>query len=223
MINDFSSDSFDYLNCCKKYNATLINNTKNIGVAKSRMKGAYIASSDVLIFIDVHMKFPETDWLKKLTDAVNHEKMAIYCTGTYVLDPHWEVNSDFKMGYGARFKFMDGLAIPHITFEWLTSQTENKVSVPCIMGACYAVSKECFFYLDGFNGLQQWGGDEQLISIKTFMEGGRCYCLRDIIEAAGAAALVKDLINAAKSSGSYFYDNVMMSDGWIDDVNFLQP
>lgn len=29
--------------------------------------------------------------------------------------------------------------------------------------------------------------------------------------------------HAIGSAGRYVYDNVLMSDGWLDDINFMQP
>jgi hypothetical protein len=49
------------------------------------------------------------------------------------------------------------------------------------------------------------------------------WVVRGIIEAAGAASLVVDVFNGAQDLGNYFYENVMLSDAWLDDINFMQP
>lgn len=53
--------------------------------------------------------------------------------------------------------------------------------------------------------------------------GSRGRMFLDIIEAAGAAEFVNDCIQAGISGGAYFYENVMIYNNWIDDVNFMQP
>ena len=47
-------------------------------------------------------------------------------------------------------------------------------------GCLLCNQKKYFEYIDRFNGLQNWGGDEQMLSLKIFLEGGQCYCLTDI-------------------------------------------
>ncbi len=180
VINDASDDSYDYESCCAKYSAKISVNKIQMGVAQSRMIGAKISTSDILIFIDAHMKFPKTDWLDKIINQIAAEPRALYCTATYALNTNWTRDNGHMLGYGAKFVFFSDIATPHLNYEWIVSPTTAVMNIPCVMGACYAIEKKYFEYIDGFNGLQNWGGDEQMLSLKIFLEGGQCYCLTDI-------------------------------------------
>lgn len=48
------------------------------------------------------------------------------------------------------------------------------------MGACYAMERDHYLHLHGLNGLQQWGMDEQFLSAKMWMSGGKVLLLKNI-------------------------------------------
>jgi hypothetical protein len=54
-------------------------------------------------------------------------------------------------------------------------------NIPCILGAAYACSCEYWKYLKGLSGLMYFGSDEAYISIKVWLDGGKCKLLKDII------------------------------------------
>ena len=48
-------------------------------------------------------------------------------------------------------------------------------------GAAYAASTKYWQHLYGLKGLHNYGADEQYISLKAWLEGGRCTLLKDVI------------------------------------------
>ena len=51
--------------------------------------------------------------------------------------------------------------------------------VPCVLGAFYATNKSWWNHIGGINGLIKWGSDEAIMSLKTWLAGGKCLCFKD--------------------------------------------
>lgn len=49
------------------------------------------------------------------------------------------------------------------------------------MGAAYSTSTRYWEYLNGLKGLRSYGGDEAYISLKVWLEGGRCLLLNNVV------------------------------------------
>lgn len=48
-----------------------------------------------------------------------------------------------------------------------------------VLGAAYAGSKRYWQYLRGMEGMMRYGTEEQCISLKVWLEGGRCLLLKN--------------------------------------------
>lgn len=71
-----------------------------------------------------------------------------------------------------------------MSYDWNNTNFYHEQSVadiPCIMGASYASNKEYWNRIHGLNGLRSYGCDEQLISMKTILEGGSCKIIKNIV------------------------------------------
>lgn len=64
---------------------------------------------------------------------------------------------------------------------WEKEPEANIEDIPCVLGATYAASKRYWQYLRGLEGLISYGSDEPYISLKVWLEGGRCRLLKDIV------------------------------------------
>lgn len=69
-----------------------------------------------------------------------------------------------------------------INLHWLKPlQTNETLSpVPCVLGACYAATKDYWNSIRGFEGLKGYGCEEAYISLKSWMKGGGCYLINTI-------------------------------------------
>lgn len=63
----------------------------------------------------------------------------------------------------------------HIDLEPFNSLIE----VLCVIGTPYACSSEYWKLINGLDGLITYGTEEELLSLKVWLEGGRCLLLRD--------------------------------------------
>lgn len=85
--------------------------------------------------------------------------------------------------------------------KWLPTRLGESFEIPCILGACYATTKEWYRHIDGFWGHRGWGSLEPYISLKSWLMGGSCRCVpeaetghiwkKDPSKARGLGAIVK--------------------------------
>jgi hypothetical protein len=53
--------------------------------------------------------------------------------------------------------------------------------IPCVLGACYSMSKRYWDYIKGLSMLRYYGADEAYLSLKVWLEGGRCLLIGDVV------------------------------------------
>lgn len=177
LINDCSTDGYDYKKVAADFNAQYMEHSQRKGVAMSRDEGVNVCKTDYFLFLDAHMRVYQKDWVKILVSELKENARSLLCGTTLNLDIEGNQTTE-KLGYGAYFDFTE------LTIKWLTSGDNmpegNIIDIPCVLGASYACSKKYWMYIEGLSGLKSYGLDEQLISIKVWLDGGRCRLLKDI-------------------------------------------
>ncbi|ALZ75925.1 glycosyltransferase [Rheinheimera sp. F8] len=179
VVNDFSTDNWDYQISCNKYNATLINNNLRIGVAASREIGIEAAKTEFIFITDAHMKFPNNDWIITIEKRIKENPRGIYCTTSVKIDRKFNYIENENKLRGAYIVFESSPNYQPLTPIFFEDHKKRN-EIPCILGANYALSKEYYKKIGGLKGLQHWGGDELLLSAKTFIEGGSCFLINEI-------------------------------------------
>lgn len=181
LINDASEDGYDYQSVADKYGCSYILHETRAGVANSRQEGIEKSKTDYFLLLDGHMRFYEKGWDKLLLQHLRENPRALICCQTNELNKNEdgevvEKNQDHKP-FGAYIDFN----IFHVRWNYTDpAPFSNLAEIACVYGAAYACNKVYWTYLHGLNGLQSYGADEQLISIKVWMEGGKCLLAKDI-------------------------------------------
>jgi len=69
-----------------------------------------------------------------------------------------------------------------IQAKWRRNDGEVKAleKVHCVHGATYAIRKDWYDHLKGFESHRIWGGLEPMISIKSWLAGGNCLVMGDV-------------------------------------------
>lgn len=138
LINDCSTDGYDYKKVAEDFDAIYIEHSKRMGVAASRDEGVRNCSTEYILFLDAHMRTCQRDWV------------------------------DFT----------------ELCVKWSTDECtlpeDRVIDIPCVLGAAYACSKEYWLHLEGLKGLRSYGLDEQLISLKVWLDGGKCRLIKDV-------------------------------------------
>lgn len=113
------------------------------------------------------------------------------------------------MRYAAYIHFFQPEKRNIIEPKWIRDNLWDKqsiVDVPCVLGACYAATKEYWNYLKGYEGLQFYGCEEAYISMKAWLEGGRCRLLKSI----EIGHLFKDIFLFNMERNELFYNKLLI-------------
>ena len=181
LINDCSEDDTDYKAVAEQYNASYYFNDSRQGVARSRDIGVELCETPYFILFDGHMRFYHNDWWKAVTEALDNNDRAIYCLRCYPLDENFQIKN--VKSTGAFINFGENTQKNILDTQWIYTDNTPDMSViqiPCVLGACYAVSKRYWQYMSGLAGLRSYGCDEAYMSIKTWLEGGKCLLMKNI-------------------------------------------
>ena len=79
IINDCSTDGFDYETTASKYNATYLFNEERLGVAASRDLGISMINTPYFLLLDGHMRFYENTWSIKLISELQKNERVLLC------------------------------------------------------------------------------------------------------------------------------------------------
>lgn len=179
LINDASDDNYDYDILSHKYSIEYVKNSQRLGVAKCRDIGVDRCKTPYFLLLDAHMRFYDTKWYDKMISILSNNDKVLLCCQTKNIRKE---NKTISKPVGAKIYFW-GM---NNTFETVWNYQEKYPSsvveeIPCVLGAAYAMSKNYWIYLKGLTGLLSYGGDEAYISIKVWLEGGKCILLKDVI------------------------------------------
>lgn len=181
LINDASDDGRDYETVADRYGCRYLLNENQIGPAHSRHKGASWAKTENVIFLDAHMRFYERGWHIIVNEMIAQNPTTLFCTKSKPLKPGGEP-SGAPTGHGASMIFMADDFNAALKPDWNIYPLEGAgpAYVPCVLGGNYAVNRDFFLSIGGYRGLHRYGGEEALISIKTWLAGGNCQLIRDV-------------------------------------------
>lgn len=183
VVNDASTDGYDYEADLKGLNVHYFVNKHRIGAAAGKEKAVQISSTPYFILIDAHMRFYQKDWASQLVAELEKNSNRLLCCQNLALSKKdGKLSKPVEMGvYGAYLRFDVGRNIPNI--KWNDHEhvpTLSKGQIPAVLGATYSTSKEYWNKLCGYQGLIHYGDEEAYISIKAWLEGGGCHFLPDI-------------------------------------------
>ena len=181
-------------------NVTIICNMHRCGCGPSRHLGAMAAKGEWLLICDSHMRF-EPGWFEAATAAVTavdprynivmHDAYrTVWCATCIGLDrDHMDMAKPASGPYyGATFNFhgpdrqKKGL-MQTLECVWLKPgelDQNDGAEIPAVMGAAYFVSRQWFLHTAPTLFLRTWGGDELMISMKSWMAGGSVRLLRNV-------------------------------------------
>jgi glycosyltransferase involved in cell wall biosynthesis len=193
LINDHSTDDYYYENLQYIYdNVSYHFNEERVGVAESRNIGVNLIDTEYFVLLDGHMRFYEDDWDLRIINLLKKYNNSIISSGTSVITKVINDENYFYIGeedinkvsktYGAKIN-LDNTQPRCFGSKWNTTELykneDNLIEIPSVLGAFYACSKTHWNNIHGLNGLVVYGLDEAMMSIKTWMYGGKCYVLDD--------------------------------------------
>jgi len=151
------------------------------GAGEARHYGALLAQTNRLLFIDSHMRFT-SGWLDNALKNMTGHPYTLWC-GTCLGLNKKNMNVSHPLGAytGADLVFHDDKRGKVFEGVWTPlKEKEGNYEIPCIMGACYFVHRDWFFYIRGLETNRMWGHEEPFLSIKTWLAGGEVRLMRDV-------------------------------------------
>lgn len=143
------------------------------GPGRTRHRGIMQGKEDIIIIIDAHMRFKD-DALKVM--AKHAEKHGLCCAIT-----HHNETCKFNNGglyHGARmvFKVKEGQSYGCLVGKWADAKKAGEVT--CVMGGAYAFTREWYMRVgQPLEMLEGWGGDEEALSVASWMSGQMPHCV----------------------------------------------
>lgn len=183
VINDCSDDGYDYEKDLKEFHLIYIRNSFRIGAASSKEKGVQLTTTPYFLLLDAHMRFYDNQWAYIIVNTLKKDERQLLCCQTAPLEKKNGVvrKKETSTTYGAFATFNYNEYIPGIRWNrWKSNLLLKGNEIPCVLGAGYAASKRYWNYLHGLQGLRHYGCEETFISIKVWLEGGKCRLLPEI-------------------------------------------
>ena len=201
LVDDASSDGYDYENVSKVFGCNLVKNKTSRGVAGTRCIGVDHIETPFFIIFDSHMRFKvsERDFSKKFLKELKKDDSQILYANTIVIGSNTDenhlfrsyTNEDCLTNSSGHNGFLAFGPIYHLKgdcqdfdTEWcykFSSEDDRDnddldaiIETPSILGATYAMSKRWWNEIRGLQNLYYWGSDEPWLSLKTFLLGGKC-------------------------------------------------
>lgn len=164
----------------------VIQNHQRCGVGPSRHIGALHARGEWILLTDAHMRF-SAGWLEAAEHVARDYNRNILYNGMMLGLDEGRPYLDQHAGeyYGATFNFYGpdrNNPAKKQWFEsvWLDHRPADGADIPSIMGAVYLMNREWFLHLGALRHLRSWGVDEQILSLKTWLAGGKVVFLPEL-------------------------------------------
>lgn len=199
IVVDDGSDRRSYFD---GVDATLIRNTRPVGVDFSADRGIRAARYDVVLKLDAHMNFPDDDWASQITDYVKSSPGDICSTRCPQLaEDRLEMASASGCYYGAHILpraepvamgvFENNRTLQReyrriLPNRWnddaaLRTRVDAGEAMPigCILGAAYAFSRQRYLHelQTPWHAMRGWGSGEQTLSLANYLRGGNSVIL----------------------------------------------
>lgn len=186
VINDCSYDSYPYMEELSKIGGvTYILNRERLGVAASRDKGVSLCRTPYFLLLDAHMRAYDDLWVTEIPRLLAENDHRILCCQNRALKKEAGVvspDTSTYSTYGARLSLGTDDLYPGI--KWIYEEQrpdDDTEAIPAVLGAGYATSTNYWNRLGGLQGLIQYGCDEQMLSLKAWLEGGECRLVKNVV------------------------------------------
>eukprot|EP01071_Lankesteria_metandrocarpae_P006474 Lankesteria_metandrocarpae@DN4367_c0_g1_i1.p1 len=211
VVDDASSPPMESAYNSSKYREGLVKfvtNEERKGLINSKHTGGHLAVSEILIFLDPHVK-PDPGWLAPIFMHINENYKRVVVPKIPVLDGDtWVLD---RNAYGTKMMFNWNLE-----FHWINS--DDSQWVPCMSGGLLAMSKRWFVESGGLDPtMEQWGSENIEQSVRTWLCGGEIVVATDSV-----------IGHVFRTSFPYSIDNVALLrnkfravDPWWDEYKHM--
>lgn len=169
----------------KDKSVNLIRTDIRCGVGPARHCAALHATGEYLLITDAHCRF-EKGWSDRAMKRIVGRPTTVHCGSCVALEVgQMDMAKATHTYHGATLnvfgpdKNKPG-ATQILEGNWLSDREGDDYPIACIMGAVYLMPTDWFFHLNGLRMLKGWGGDEVLLSLKSWLAGGECRMMKSV-------------------------------------------
>lgn len=199
-----------------EYHCKVVHHHLRQGIHVSRSEGVALAETQYIGMFNARMQF-EDGWLDKVLYRLDTEPKTLFCTVSKVLNEKWQwdkTDGGTGLRYGCNMLMYyerpdadwhnKNAKIELLPPKWRLEYTTDEI--PCVLGAMYFCSKKWFNYIGGLEGLHSYGADEQFLSLKTWMFGGKVKIIKDV----HIANVYRPIKTYCDNLEDYFYNTVFI-------------
>ncbi|CAI2348849.1 unnamed protein product [Caenorhabditis sp. 36 PRJEB53466] len=149
---------------------------KREGLIRARLRGAAIATGEVLTYLDSHCECME-GWIEPLLDRIKRDPTTVVCPVIDVID-----DNTFEYHHSKAYFTSVGGFDWGLQFNWHSiperdrknrSRAIDPVRSPTMAGGLFSIDKKYFEKLGSYDpGFDIWGGENLELSFKIWMCGG---------------------------------------------------
>ncbi|CAF4535561.1 unnamed protein product [Rotaria sp. Silwood1] len=154
----------------------ILRNKERLGLMKSRLKGADIATGDTLTFLDAHIEC-SPGWLQYLLYEVKKDRSAVVC-------PIIDVINDDDFAYLTGSDMTWGGFNWRLNFRWYSVPNREEIRrnydhslpllSPTMAGGLFTINREYFYEIGAYDpGMEVWGGENLEMSFRVWQCGGK--------------------------------------------------
>jgi glycosyltransferase involved in cell wall biosynthesis len=155
--------------CADYPDVKILRHTDRRGLIKSKTEGGNVATGDMIMFLDAHVK-PEWNWAPPILKHLNLNYKRVVVPLIPILDGKtWEPNNN---AVGSKMMFDWTLF-----FQWFEDFNDL---VPCMSGGLFAISRKWWHESGEYDyQMMMWGAENIEQSIRIWLCGGEIYVARD--------------------------------------------
>ncbi|MBW4532138.1 MAG: glycosyltransferase [Aphanothece saxicola GSE-SYN-MK-01-06B] len=138
-----------------------------IGVSRGRRQGTVGCRSEVLVFLDAHLDFPQSDLWVKVQEHFRNPACDLLGIDCY----------DSRNDASTAGSIYSSKRLCHLNPAWVRLQSEAlvDVAVPFVNGGFFAIRRHVYERLEGFpDFLEEWGHEDRFLSMLAGLCGYHC-------------------------------------------------
>ncbi|KAK9888058.1 hypothetical protein WA026_000334 [Henosepilachna vigintioctopunctata] len=154
----------------------ILRTNKRVGLIQARLRGAAIATGEVLTFLDAHCECTR-GWLEPLLTVIRDDRTAVVC-------PIIDIINDQTFAYIKSFELHWGAFNWNLQFRWYTPGGSQLVkrqidptlpfNTPAMAGGLFSIDRKYFYEMGSYDeGMTIWGGENLEMSFRIWMCGGK--------------------------------------------------
>jgi len=207
IIVDDGSDPPLAASCADFPDVKIIRNEERRGLIKSKTQGGNAATSDMIMFLDAHVK-PEPKWADPLLRHMNINYKRVVVPLIPILDGDTWVTNNNAVGVKMMFDWS-------LMFNWFEDFNDL---VPCMSGGLFGITRKWWHESGEYDyQMMMWGAENIEQSIRVWLCGGEIYVARD----SRVAHVFRAQFPYKVNNTEIYINKVRTVETWFDEYKSL--